>query len=60
MLTLLQGSPRILDTVSKRGGVDMQRAQRDSTVICQICKKQKKPSDVIAGELAKKKAYLGW
>jgi uncharacterized membrane protein len=31
----------------------MQRAQRDSTVICQICKKQKKPSDVIAGELVR-------
>jgi uncharacterized membrane protein len=33
--------------------VDMQRRQRNSTVVCQICKKEKKPSDVIAGELVR-------
>ena len=31
----------------------MQRAQKSATVICQICKKPKKPSDVIAGELVR-------
>jgi uncharacterized membrane protein len=31
----------------------MQRAQKSATVTCQICKKQKKPSDVIAGELVR-------
>ena len=31
----------------------MQRRQRNSTVTCQICKKQKQPSDVIAGELVR-------
>lgn len=31
----------------------MQRSRRESTVICQICKKQKKPSDVMAAELVR-------
>ncbi len=31
----------------------MQRSQRQSTVICQICKKQKKPDEVMAGELVR-------
>jgi uncharacterized membrane protein len=33
--------------------MDMRRRQGNSTVTCQICKKQKKPSDVIAGELVR-------
>ena len=49
------------------GGPEMQRKQKETTVICQICKKQKKPSDVIAGELVRapiaemiQKTYPDW
>ena len=45
----------------------MQRTQRESTVICQVCKKQKKLGDVIAGELVRapiaemiQKTYPDW
>ena len=31
----------------------MQGKQREATMICQICKKQKKTSDVMAGELVR-------